>query len=1183
MQPVSEEAFQPDADTLDSLPRRSGGVASASSRRSSSFATGLPDDELSFLRHADARQAQGTSQPSSSSSAPESAHCATGSCDELYNTASRPVSFSPGQGPGDYCRREEHHPEATLHSAAQFGTTGKTRDVDSSSSSAKPSHDELTGSIHAGSGRRLSLLLEALAEGQQAVAQGESSVDEDNQVPTTPEQQTEPFAPLQDPPGLDAFLEEFDDYELDDEERAELAAELEKARLMSLEQEEETPADGETGDHAADSTEPFQPSEGDGSFRHDEAAELGEASSEEAEPENIPGQVLLDIVQQAHPDVHCMEAVLDAGAPADVRDKDGNTPLMLVATKPRVKPVTLLLNARANVDACNFLGETSLQLAARSRNAVVVGCLLKNSADANLKDGYGESSLTEAVLTRDVGVLKVLLHFRAHIGDEFRGKPSDVVEGFNLEQSPEILKILCQSLTGQGLQDLHPTSDQCSEASAKQDPPDFGPTMDQCSEAATSSKTYASRRKQERDRERQAILEQHRLDRAEFSVRKTDCPQLSKSSQRLQDRVSSPEPRIAQLGDYGFSREDARQKKAFKGPGQPVGGTPCPDLEGGSSDALRAKMAAAAEARKESSLMHSGCSTSMPSNDCGQDLLGIVPDTAEQQEKTQQGPSAVSSECSGGFGTVHSKEPGDDAENRSADEPLATQSSPVVQDKSDINTQANVDGTTEASSKSDTWCGENHTSSAEIKSNTGQQRTAIQHSSSAYEPKKHPTACAESAFFRWKGNFKQADASIAQDGHPSKMRAATLNGLTGVLCRVDSARTSGSAIIMFDCVESPAAAGYASALVRHLSKTNEQPVLEDSSLIEEVQPQGNEMIVQSVLQTVGNLVRYLQPPAKCKKQTLLVGIGFAAAPVLAHASRLCKEALSAVALLIGPSHTCWGTPQPVWPMAPRLLLLHSNAEGASDPVSALRQALPRDASLCVRVLRVRPMKRADTSSDDDDELPGNKAPATSTSAVRDTGAAKVQQPCVTTGAAASCSEKTKPEPDQKSEVHHEEQDLLSLSSLSQIGAHQTAGVVNGTSEAAQQNPQCAVPPEQPKCDLRSRISPEQRRLALQRAQQRKSKGVTPPSPKSQKCVFFFMGDDDDDSGHAGSKENCKSAPPACPQQPASMSPAAEEMHVPHQQVECSEDQDSSPSCGLPDSMRAARAIMQFLAQPLQTP
>jgi len=79
-----------------------------------------------------------------------------------------------------------------------------------------------------------------------------------------------------------------------------------------------------------------------------------------------------------------------------------------------------------------------------------------------------------------------------------------------------------------------------------------------------------------------------------------------------------------------------------------------------------------------------------------------------------------------------------------------------------------------------------------------------------------------------------------------------------------------------------------------------------------------------------------------------------------------------------------------------------------------------------------------------------------------------------------------------------------------------------------------------------------------------------------------MGDDDDDSGHAGSKENCKSAPPACPQQPASMSPAAEEMHVPHQQVECSEDQDSSPSCGLPDSMRAARAIMQFLAQPLQT-
>jgi hypothetical protein len=80
--------------------------------------------------------------------------------------------------------------------------------------------------------------------------------------------------------------------------------------------------------------------------------------------------------------------LLEAGADANLTDKDGNTPLLLNRYDATV--VQYLLQAGAKIDARNNAGETALM---RAETPELTRILLLNHADPSLRDAAGETAL----------------------------------------------------------------------------------------------------------------------------------------------------------------------------------------------------------------------------------------------------------------------------------------------------------------------------------------------------------------------------------------------------------------------------------------------------------------------------------------------------------------------------------------------------------------------------------------------------------------------------------------------------------------------------------------------------------------------------------------------------------------------------------------------------------------------
>lgn len=78
--------------------------------------------------------------------------------------------------------------------------------------------------------------------------------------------------------------------------------------------------------------------------------------------------------------------VLQNGADANVRDKAGNTPLLLAATAGFAEGVRVLLTVRARVDLANRAGETPLIKAVQARDADIAKQLLDAGANPDLTD-----------------------------------------------------------------------------------------------------------------------------------------------------------------------------------------------------------------------------------------------------------------------------------------------------------------------------------------------------------------------------------------------------------------------------------------------------------------------------------------------------------------------------------------------------------------------------------------------------------------------------------------------------------------------------------------------------------------------------------------------------------------------------------------------------------------------------
>ena len=133
-----------------------------------------------------------------------------------------------------------------------------------------------------------------------------------------------------------------------------------------------------------------------------------------------PGNVLIDtrdnngeaglhIVVRGR-DLIWLNFLLGKGARPDIRDKSGNTPLMIAAEIRFPEAALALLQRRAQVDLANGSGETPLIRAVQLRDPAMVRLLLLAGANPNKTDTIaGMSALDYAKRdTRAVAVLKLL-------------------------------------------------------------------------------------------------------------------------------------------------------------------------------------------------------------------------------------------------------------------------------------------------------------------------------------------------------------------------------------------------------------------------------------------------------------------------------------------------------------------------------------------------------------------------------------------------------------------------------------------------------------------------------------------------------------------------------------------------------------------------------------------------------
>ena len=114
-------------------------------------------------------------------------------------------------------------------------------------------------------------------------------------------------------------------------------------------------------------------------------------------------------------DGRAVQALLDAGADADVRQADGAAALHWAAHRDDAAMVRQLVRAGADVDAANTYGVTPLSLAAANASAAMVELLLAAGADPNAARESGETPLMRAAATGSVAAVEALLAAGAEV------------------------------------------------------------------------------------------------------------------------------------------------------------------------------------------------------------------------------------------------------------------------------------------------------------------------------------------------------------------------------------------------------------------------------------------------------------------------------------------------------------------------------------------------------------------------------------------------------------------------------------------------------------------------------------------------------------------------------------------------------------------------------------------------
>lgn len=108
-------------------------------------------------------------------------------------------------------------------------------------------------------------------------------------------------------------------------------------------------------------------------------------------------------------DAQMVGRLLAQGVPVDVRDAQGNTPLLLATDRNQLEVAKALINAGADVNAKNRIHDSAYLLAGAQGRLDILSLTLSHGADLKSTNRYGGTALIPACERGHVEVVKTLL------------------------------------------------------------------------------------------------------------------------------------------------------------------------------------------------------------------------------------------------------------------------------------------------------------------------------------------------------------------------------------------------------------------------------------------------------------------------------------------------------------------------------------------------------------------------------------------------------------------------------------------------------------------------------------------------------------------------------------------------------------------------------------------------------
>ncbi len=99
------------------------------------------------------------------------------------------------------------------------------------------------------------------------------------------------------------------------------------------------------------------------------------------------------------------------GAYINLKNKDGDSALIIAASKDKYNICKLLINLNIQIDAINQEGNSALIMAAKKGHKLIVKLLLENGADINLQNEWGHTALIATIYKAEWPLVKLLLNY----------------------------------------------------------------------------------------------------------------------------------------------------------------------------------------------------------------------------------------------------------------------------------------------------------------------------------------------------------------------------------------------------------------------------------------------------------------------------------------------------------------------------------------------------------------------------------------------------------------------------------------------------------------------------------------------------------------------------------------------------------------------------------------------------